>query len=215
MRMLANEISLVSADVTFIDCGADIGIVSAHAVSRCPNITRVIAFEPNRAAFRILDANLKSMRITAEARHAAVGKFCGRGRLTRSPDDPSAHAMYIAPCDDGPVQVERVDDLKLEDGRSCVIKIDVEGSEAAVVEGAAETIRRAGEVIVAFEAHPGVAQRLGRDPLEVMHALLAIRPDFIFSIDKGPTPTITATRPIFEQVPPTLVYNIIARSSTS
>lgn len=215
MRVLASEVCLLSGDVTFIDCGADIGTVSAHVVSRCRNVKRVVAFEPNPSAFRVLDANLRSMRIRTEARHAAVGSFDGRGRLTKSPLDPSAHAMYIAPCGDGPIEVQRVDDLQITDGGSCVIKIDVEGTEVAVVEGAAETIRRAGEIVVAFEAHPGVARRLGRDPVEVMHALRAIRPDFTFTVDTTPARALDATRPIFEQLIPNDVYNVIARSSTS
>ena len=215
MRVLSSEVCFLSGDVTFIDCGADIGTVSAHVVSRCRNVKRVVAFEPNPAAFRVLDENLRSMRISTEARRAAVGNFSGRGRLTKSPQDPSAHAMYVAPCDDGPIEVQRVDDLNIRYGGSCVIKIDVEGTEALVVEGAAETIRRSGEILVAFEAHPRVAQRLGRDPVEVMHALLAIRSDFTFSVDRGPTQTITADRPIFDQLSPERVYNIIARSSTS
>jgi FkbM family methyltransferase len=213
MRVLGNSVCQLSGEVTLIDCGADIGTVSAHLVARCRNIKRVVAFEPNRAAFRVLEQNLRAMPITTEPRNAAVGNFCGRGRLVRSPLDPSAHAMYIAAAADGPIVVERVDDLGV--GGSCVIKIDVEGTEAAVVEGAAETIRRAGEVLVAFEAHPRVAKRLGRDPVEVMHALLAIRSDFTFDVDTTPARSVTADRPLFAQLPPTRVYNVIARSGVS
>lgn len=47
MRVLSSHVCQLSGDVTLIDCGADIGTVSAHLVSRCRNIKRVIAFEPN------------------------------------------------------------------------------------------------------------------------------------------------------------------------
>jgi FkbM family methyltransferase len=215
MRELAEEVGRMPADVTLIDCGADIGTVSAHLVSRCSNISRVIAFEPNPAAFRVLEQNLKAMRVVRDARHAAVGNFRGRGQLVSSPLDPSAHAMFITPCGDGPIAVERIDDLALPRGGACVIKIDVEGTEAAVVEGAAETIRHASEVLVAFEAHPRVAERLGKDPLEVMETLRAIRGDFTFDVDTTPARRIAGDRPLFEQLPPTRVYNVIARSSGS
>lgn len=215
MRALGNAVCQLSGDVVLIDCGADIGTVSAHLVSRCANIKRVVAFEPNIAAFHVLEQNLRAMRISIDARHAAVGDFCGQGRLVNAPDDPSAHAMYITPCDGGPIEVQRVDDLPFVSGQSCVIKIDVEGTEASVVAGAANTIRRAGETIVAFEAHPRVAARLGRDPVDVMHALLAIRPDFTFVVDTTPAQPVTADKPLFEQLPPTRVYNVIARTSTS
>lgn len=215
MRALGRTVGLLSGDVTLIDCGADIGTVSAHLVSRCRNITRVVAFEPNVAAFRVLEQNLRAMRVRGDAIRAAVGSFTGRGRLVRSPLDPSAHAMYVAPSDDGTIPVQRVDELDLPAGPPIVIKIDVEGTEAAVVEGAVETIRRAGQVLVAFEAHPRVAQRLGRDPVEVMQALRAIRSDFTFEVDTTPPRAISADRPIFEQLPPTRVYNVIARSAVS
>jgi FkbM family methyltransferase len=215
MRVLGNSVCQLSGDVTLIDCGADIGTVSAHLVSRCKNIKRVIAFEPNIAAYRVLEQNLRAMPLATDARHAAVGNFCGRGTLVRAPQDPSAHAMFIRPSAEGPIAVQRVDDLGLTGGGSCVIKIDVEGTEASVVEGAADTIRQAGEVLVAFEAHPRVAQRLGRDPIDVMHALLAIRSDFTFDVDTTPARSVFPDKPLFKQLLPTRVYNVIARSGVS
>lgn len=215
MRVLAGEVGALRGGVTLVDCGADIGTVSAHLVSRCRNISRVIAFEPNRAAFRVLRQNLDAMRVETEARHAAVGSFRGRGKLVRSKDDPSAHAMYVEPCKDGPIRVERVDDLAIERNTPCVIKVDVEGTETSVIEGARQTIQRASEVLVAFEAHPRVAARIGQDPVEVMQALLAIRSDFTFEVDTTPAQAVTPDRSLFEQLPPNRkrVHNVIARSS--
>lgn len=215
MRVLSNSVCQLPGDVTLIDCGADIGTVSAHLLARCRNLRRVIAFEPNRAAYHVLAQNLRAMPIPTEARHAAVGNFAGRGRLVRPPRDPSAHAMYVVADPEGPIEVQRVDDIGLPGGGSCVITIDVEGAEASVVEGAASTIRSAGEVLVAFEAHPRVAQRLGRDPVEVMHALLAIRGDFTFDVDTTPARAVQPDRPLFAQLPPTRVYNVVARSGAS
>jgi FkbM family methyltransferase len=212
MRVLAEHVSQLVGDVTLFDCGADIGTVSAHLVSRCKNIARVVAFEPNTAAYRVLAQNLAAMPVSAEARHAAVGEFRGRGTLVKSPDDPSAHAMFIAPCETGGIEVQRVDDVGIRDGAPCVIKIDVEGTEARVVEGAARTIRRAGDLIVAFEAHPRVAERLGRDPVEVMQALRELRPDVRFVVDTTPARPLSADAAIFEQLPATRVYNVLALS---
>jgi FkbM family methyltransferase len=215
MRVLSSHVCQLPGSVTLIDCGADIGTVSAHLVSRCRNIKRVVAFEPNVAAFRVLQQNLGAMPIETEARHAAVGNFCGHGKLVKAPQDPSAHAMYIEPCGDGAIRVQRVDDIALDPGSSCVIKIDVEGTEASVVEGAERTIRETANLLVAFEAHPRVAQRLGRDPVEVMRALLDIRDDFTFDVDTTPARSLSADRPIFDQLPATRVYNVVARSHAS
>ena len=45
-----------------------------------------------------------------------------------------------------------------------------------------------------------------------MQALRAIRHDFTFEIDKAPTLTVRTDIPLFEQLPPTGVYNIVAYS---
>jgi FkbM family methyltransferase len=198
---------------TLIDCGADIGTVTAHLVSSCRNISRAIAFEPNAAAYKILAENLDAMPIQTSARYAAVGAFSGRGRLVSDQDDPSAHAMYIEPCETGPVEVESIDGLDLPPGGGCVIKIDVEGAEASVIAGAMRTIRDASAVVVAFEAHPRVARRTGEDPIMMLRALRALRPDFVFTVDKAPRLSVRLDAPLFEQIPPTArVFNVIAQS---
>jgi len=212
---LSAAVCQLRAAVTLVDCGADIGTVSAHLVARCKNIRSVVAFEPNRAAFRVLADNLKALPVPAEARFAAVGNFRGRGLLVSPALDSSAHAMFVEPSATGPIVIERVDDLGLPPGEAAVIKIDVEGGESAVIEGARQTIREARDILVAFEAHPRVSIRLGVDPSAVMKQLLAIRPDVTFTIDTTPTSSVTADRPLFEQVPATRVYNIIAASSRS
>lgn len=211
IRILGETICQMRAPVTFIDCGADIGTVSAHAVARCKNIQRVVAFEPNPAAYWVLAENLRAMHMQTEAHNAAVGDFNGHGRLVRAAQDPSAHAMYIAPSNDGGIRVVRIDDLDVSG--AVVIKIDVEGTEASVVAGARETIRDAAEVVVAFEAHPRVTERRGRDPIEVMQALLSLRADLTFVVDTLPARDLDPHRRIFDQLPPTRVYNVIAHSA--
>lgn len=213
MHILGETVCQLPGPITFIDCGADIGTVSAHIVARCKNVRRVVAFEPNPAAYWVLAENLRAMQMETEAHNVAVGDFQGRGKLVKSDLDPSAHAMYIAPAATGPIRVLRVDDITVVPGTSCVIKIDVEGSEAAVVAGAARTISDAGHVVVAFEAHARVSERRGRDPIEVMQALLALRSDFTFVVDTLPSHEIDPNRRLFDQLPPKLVYNVIARSS--
>jgi FkbM family methyltransferase len=212
LRVLGAAISQLPGHVTLIDCGADIGTISAHLVARCTNIRTVVAFEPNPVAFGVLQQNLAELPVDATAVAAAVGDFCGRGRLISPAQDPSAHAMFVEPADRGEISVQRIDDLAVPPDTTCVIKIDVEGAEAAVVDGARRTIGSAAHSIVAFEAHPRVARRLGRDPVDIMQALLAIRPDFEFHVDTTPARNIVAHRPVFEQLSPDRNYNIVACS---
>lgn len=213
IEALANAIrSLPGEQVTLVDCGADIGTVSALLVSRCKHIKRVAAFEPNAAAYPLLVQNLDALPVHTTAYRAAVGNFQGKGRLVSSPMDRSAHAMYIERDDAGDIEVRRIDDLELPPRQPVVIKIDVEGSEAAVVEGALRTIREASAVIVAFEAHPRVTLRTGSDPVMIMRALRAMRRDFVFEVDAMPQRRLSIDEPVFAQLPPEGVYNVIATS---
>ncbi len=210
VRALSDAVRPLAGPVTLIDCGADIGTVAAHLVARCKNIESVIAFEPNAAAHRLLAANLAAWGLAGEARHAAVGNTSGRGRLVTPDDDPSAHAMYVVPAHDGPIPVEPIDDLQITTPAS-VIKIDVEGSEESVILGATQTIKRAHQVVVAFEAHYRVCRRTGVEPASIMRALLEIR-DFTFEVDTTPVTALSPHVSLFDQLPPTRVYNVIARS---
>jgi FkbM family methyltransferase len=210
---LSAAISTLPSRVTLIDCGADIGTVSALLVACCSNISRVIAFEPNPGAYDVLRNNLAGMPVHGSARYAAAGSYSGRCELVRDADDPSAHAMYIVPRDDGPIEVEPIDALGVATDRPCAIKIGVGGSEAAVIAGAMLTIRRASAVVVAFKAHPRVIRRTGDDPVQIMRALRAIRGDFTFTIDKAQDHRIKLDVPLFEQLPPDRVYNVVACST--
>jgi Methyltransferase FkbM domain len=64
-----------------------------------------------------------------------------------------------------------VDQLVVEDGRNPThLKIDVEGYELAVIEGARQTLQRS-HPIVFVEVHNDILQSRGTDPAEVLRAL--------------------------------------------
>jgi FkbM family methyltransferase len=209
---LAAAIERLPSRVTVIDCGADIGTVSALLVACCSNVSRVIAFEPSPGAYDVLRKNLAGMPVHGTARYAAAGSDSGRCELVHDADDQSAHAMYIVPRENGTIEVEPIDSLGIATDRPCVIKIGVEGSEASVIAGAMLTIRRASAVVVAFRAHPRITRRTGEDPVQIMRALRAIRADMTFTIDSAPDRRISLDIPLFEQLPADRVYNVVGCS---
>ena len=198
--------------VTLFDCGADIGLISAHLVAACPNIQRATAIEPNPEAFEYLARNMSLLPIQSEALHAAVSDFSGQAELRRSPDDPSDHAAFIVPAEHGPIRVVRLDDVTFPDGHSLLLKADVEGEELAVMRGAAATLARALGFVVVFEAHPGPVQRKGIDPLEVVKFLKAIRPCEV-RVTELPDVALKLDQPFFTQCPSTRHYNICVAST--
>lgn len=172
LGLMAERLAEMS-DITLIDCGAHLGVVSALLCSRCPRITRVIAVEPNERLLEVLRLNMAALPVRSEVVAAAVSDFTGTGRLENPPENLLDQASFLIP-EDGPIPVVTIDSLGVRGG-SVAIKIDVEGGEPEVIEGAAETIRSAERCIVTFEAHPKVFRRTGRDPAECLRRLESIR----------------------------------------
>lgn len=176
IRALTAAVNKLRMPTRLIDCGADIGMVATGLIRHCAGIVEVTAFEPNGDAFPYLERALAEAPVPAIAHRAAVGTESGRGRLTVPEGMHSAHAAYISPDPDGPIDVIRIDDVMSADGRAVLIKVDVEGTEDDVIAGASELLRAAPEFIVAFEAHGGVVERTGRDPIKVVDRLAQLAP---------------------------------------
>ena len=127
-----------------IDAGANIGTHTVFFSKRVGASGCVLAFEPQRLVFQNLCANLAlNALVNVIARQQAVGR---RAELMRLPAfDPhqdmnfGAVSMIGHPAGEL-VQVVRIDDLAPP--RCDLIKIDVEGMECDVLEGARESIAR-------------------------------------------------------------------------
>ena len=88
----------------------------------------------------------------------------------------SQHAKFIENNARGGTLVLTVDSLKLPLNQPIAIKIDVEGDELAVLQGAAKTLANVPAFVVQIEANWDVIQRTGIDS--------SIAVDFIRSIRK-------------------------------
>ncbi|MGD0348226.1 MAG: FkbM family methyltransferase [Terracidiphilus sp.] len=211
---LVKELSAAAGsmqDITLIDCGADIGLISVTLRRAIPAIGHVVAFEPNAEVLPFLSRNLSMLPCPALMIGHAVGNIEGAGRLERPPSDDSDHARYLVPDPKGSIRVITIDSLGIMG--DILLKIDVEGAEHTVIEGAVETIRQAPRCVVSLEAHPEVAARTGIDPLTNLRRLQAIRP-FRFVVAGG-----TATReihsldePLFPPGAPKEILNVVAAS---
>lgn len=197
--LLAAEVAGRPEPVTLLDCGADIGLFSALLTARCPGIARVVAFEPNPEAFRVLAGNVRRLP-AGECHEMAVSDFTGRAELQSPGPGMGDHARFIVPSPEGDVEVARIDDLKVDPRHGLLLKIDVEGAELGVLRGAVRTLSSAPWFVVIFEAHPEVVRRTGIDPTECMRRLSSVR-GCRFRVAEAPEVSLTADRPFFEQVP--------------
>jgi FkbM family methyltransferase len=157
---------LVGAGTTAIDIGASIGMFSAE-MARLAG--KVIAFEanPEIAAFaravvarnvEVINVALSSQAGRATLRMPVNRKGHGVTELAAIDREPSPHADG---CISIEVETRRLDDFKVDN--CSFIKIDVEGHEEAVLEGAAALIatQRPILMIELMESfNPGAVTRL-------------------------------------------------------
>ncbi len=192
-------------EVTLFDCGADLGIFSARVCSQSPNVTRVIAFEPNTAVTDVLKTNLSQLP-NATAVVGGVSNFSGSARLATPSYYDADHARYIVPSEDG-FPVVTLDSFGVFGG-DVGIKVDVEGAELSVLEGASKTIARASKIVLTLEVHAKVCERTGIHPSKFLKFLDSIR-SFTYTIaETGEQVTAATISPN-----PAKVLNVVALSS--
>lgn len=147
-----------------VDAGANIGYMTMLAARAAGPQGSVVAFEPHPDLFRILQSNaeqaVKQPNAPIKLRNVALGETAGRATLVipeaMSTNDGIAHIGTVANAGERAIEVELVAlDDELGSGNVGVVKIDVEGFEAAVLRGARRALseRRIREIV--FEDHEG------------------------------------------------------------
>jgi FkbM family methyltransferase len=121
-----------------IDIGANVGNHTLYlaAVAGC----KVVAFEPNGELADAMQASVRLNNLQEQvAVHAlALGNTAQRGRFEKAiPDNLGAQSITVA--EDGPLSIEELDNIELAASVKA-IKIDVEGMELAVLQGAEKRI---------------------------------------------------------------------------
>lgn len=149
----------IDKNTVFCDVGANIGYHTCLAgihIGRA-GTGRIFAMEPNPNCFELLQRNLEinwSM-CPIDARQIAVANFQGRAKLAV----PKLHAanahleMALSESDPDAVDtpVERLDDVVPDHLAVDILKIDVEGHEFAVLDGARALIARSPNIKIVLE----------------------------------------------------------------
>lgn len=173
---------------TFIDVGANIGLYSLYA-AECG--ARVVALEPGRAAFERLGENIRLNGYEVRALRAAAAERAGQIRVTMDLDTVN----HIA--ENGElVEAVTIDGL-LSGAEAAGIKVDVEGFERLVLEGARESLRAKRIKLLQLEWNATSYAALGEDRRPVADLLLRLgyellRPDSSGALRRVAMPEIGA-----------------------
>ena len=142
----------------FLDIGANIGLYSVR-VGRAGLAQRLVAFEPDPRNVHQLGANLRINGLTGrvEVVAKAVSNRSGTVPFQCSADGGGSRIVDSGAVDS--VDAIRIDDYIQLRGGTIFAKIDVEGHEAAVIDGMAETFRT-NRVFLQIESFPGQFEKL-------------------------------------------------------
>ena len=158
---------------TFVDVGAHYGYYSLLAVNRKKNI-RIIAVEPVKENFRILEKNLSLYQIASKKTYnAAASNRNGREKFHVTEASDSA-GFYEHPLTATKkiiyTQTVKLDSI-LKNQRVDFVKIDVEGHEIHVLRGLQNTIKRNPKLKILIEFTPKCQKMAGFDPSDMLQEL--------------------------------------------
>lgn len=166
-----------------VDVGAHVGYftrIFSRAVGPSGN---VFAFEPHPVNFGFLEKNARRLKNTVLIQ-AAVASQNSRLTLYESSVGSGSHSLQA-----GRYPVSRELDVKsvaldayFGDRRIDFIKIDVEGAELEVLEGAKNILGRNDAPALIIEFAPGVIRSLGTSPLDLIRRIRGFG-YHIFAID--------------------------------
>lgn len=138
----------VTENIVLIDIGANVGSWAERFVSMFPN-TKLIAFEPDERAFSQLNVRFKDRTDTKLYQYAASSVDKELVFKRASDTTYSTFEEYSIPTEGKTdfieeivIEARAIDnlDLKLKDQDITVLKIDVQGHEIEVLEGAKNTL---------------------------------------------------------------------------
>lgn len=167
-RTMAIVEALLDDGDVFVDCGANIGVFTVAAAMCVGPRGRVIAFEPDPRSRTVLEENLRRHRVRerVEVRAEAVGRSRGRRRFLQYSND-TVSGFGTAPPTFEPGVVEAADEVDVfplgdvVEGPVSIIKIDVEGFEPDVLNGAEAVLERSRDVALIVELNPTSLQAAG------------------------------------------------------
>lgn len=147
-----------------VDVGMHVGLWAMHLTKK---FNRVVGFEPVADHIECLQRNMEGID-NWEVHDCALGAHDGSVGLRFL--EGSTGSTHINPAQGGNIRMRSLDEFDLRDVG--LIKIDVEGYEKFVVQGAEQTIRKQKPVII-VEQKGGKCQYYGHSQYDARDLLLS------------------------------------------
>lgn len=224
---LRHFVSLLRPHMTFFDVGANIGAYSLPVAQRLP-VGRVIAFEPNPPAISRLRRNIEASGMT---NIEVVEKGLSDSKRVASmsetaPDGASGRNLSAAMVSEhvnlggATVQLTTIDDYCSERNVTQIhaMKIDVEGHEMNVLDGAEATLESSEQMILVIEVNEQ-AERAGHTRSDLFDRLVDLdfraylptawprRMKEIWAVDEGYSDNLIFLRGYHPSIPRGKVQN--------
>jgi len=160
--------------MTFIDIGAHVGLFTLPASLWVGTEGRIVAFEPHPDNFNMLLQNISSNELpcTIEAIQSAVSDKNEKMQLHLSPFNTGDHQLFHK---GGRHSVEvdctTLDEFITNEQRVDVIKMDVQGAEAAVFRGMKRVLHDNPNIQIIWELSPAQLEVSGSSAKELLEWL--------------------------------------------
>lgn len=168
--------------MTFFDAGAGVGLFSVAAGRKFRDqACKIFAFEGCQSTFAILEENLLANRLTAvRAINLALCRQTGQTRLCADVESKRAgnshkaiHRMRAAPVSKQSMQVITVDEFIAKEhiARVDVMRVDADGGEMCVLNGARKLLERADAPVILCRGDSQRTAAYQYHPVELMWQL--------------------------------------------
>lgn len=175
--------SIIGGGMTFVDVGANVGLYTALALATPGFTGRILAIEPHAESRIYLAKTIASNNAGLHGRQvdicaAAASDRAGRVTLYKNPNNKCDNRLYADPLlgEREEVSTDTLDNICVRQGIDSIqfLKIDVQGSEAQVVQGASDILSRSSDCVLMTEFWPYGLERAGADAsgyIELLHGL--------------------------------------------
>lgn len=180
MRLLRR---ILRPGMTFVDVGANIGLHTTIAAHLVGPTGWVLAIEPQADLCSLIEANVRNNGLSnVTVIRTALGRTGGSAVLHQLYEaNPGAATLRLHPgeeaCTSAEVSVRTLsavlEGLQLPP-TEIVVKIDVEGAELEVLEGAEQYLARRAPAVVLIECVDHHLQRFGAGSLELLRKLASL-----------------------------------------